>query len=116
MIRDIVASIEDRSPRGIAAGVNRLISSGALPAGSRLPTVRELAAEMGTSPTTVAPQIRVRVLNEGLARGMAMRSLRWPVPDDVLRECSAHCPGVDVAMWSASRRGPRYGRRLAAGG
>jgi DNA-binding transcriptional MocR family regulator len=53
MPTEIVASIEDRSPRGIAAAVSRLISSGALSPGSRLPTVRELAAEMGTSPTTV---------------------------------------------------------------
>lgn len=53
MASDIVSSIDDRSPRGIAAAVSRLISSGALTPGSRLPTVRQLAAEMGTSPTTV---------------------------------------------------------------
>lgn len=44
---------ESRSAAGIAAAVNRLISSGELPAGSRLPTVRMLAQALGTSPTTV---------------------------------------------------------------
>jgi DNA-binding transcriptional MocR family regulator len=53
VVTDLVDRIEDRSPRGIAAAVSRLISSGALTPGSRLPTVRELAARLGTSPTTV---------------------------------------------------------------
>ena len=43
---DLVASIEDRSARGIAAGINRLITSGDLPVGARLPTVRELARQL----------------------------------------------------------------------
>jgi DNA-binding transcriptional MocR family regulator len=49
-----VAAITDRSAAGIAAGLHRLISSGRLGAGDRLPTVRELAAALGTSPATVA--------------------------------------------------------------
>lgn len=63
MTSDIVASIEDRSPRGIAAAISRLISDGSLPSGSRLPTVRALATGIATSPTTVAEawQILARV-------------------------------------------------------
>lgn len=49
-IADAAAS---RSAAGIAAAVNRLIKSGELEAGSRLPTVRVLAKALGTSPTTV---------------------------------------------------------------
>jgi DNA-binding transcriptional MocR family regulator len=49
----IAEAARTRSAAGIAAAVNRLIKSGELPAGSRLPTVRVLAAALGTSPTTV---------------------------------------------------------------
>ena len=50
----VADAITDRSAAGIAAGLNRLITSGRLTAGVRLPTVRSLAAELGTSPATVA--------------------------------------------------------------
>ncbi len=49
----IAASAESRSAAGIAAAVNRLIKSGELSPGTRLPTVRVLAKALGTSPTTV---------------------------------------------------------------
>lgn len=54
MIDDIVATIDDRSAQGIAAAIGRLVSSGALPEGSRLPTVRQLSAALHVSPTTVS--------------------------------------------------------------
>ncbi|MEV6490777.1 aminotransferase class I/II-fold pyridoxal phosphate-dependent enzyme [Actinoplanes sp. NPDC051633] len=44
----------DRSARGIAAAVSRLVTAGELPGGSRLPTVRDVARELGVSPTTVS--------------------------------------------------------------
>ncbi|WP_238438660.1 GntR family transcriptional regulator, partial [Frankia nepalensis] len=50
----IVSAVDDRSARGIAGSVSRLVSAGTLPAGTRLPTVRELATELGISPTTVS--------------------------------------------------------------
>jgi DNA-binding transcriptional MocR family regulator len=50
----VTADIVDRSARGIAAAVGRLISSGQLPVGTRLPTVRELSRDLGVSPTTVS--------------------------------------------------------------
>ncbi|MFI5895091.1 aminotransferase class I/II-fold pyridoxal phosphate-dependent enzyme [Actinoplanes sp. NPDC051513] len=46
--------MDDRSARGIAAAVGRLVSAGDLPAGARLPTVRDVARELGVSPTTVS--------------------------------------------------------------
>jgi DNA-binding transcriptional MocR family regulator len=47
-------SIEDRSARGIAAAVGRMITRGDLAVGTRLPTVRELSKSLGVSPTTVS--------------------------------------------------------------
>jgi DNA-binding transcriptional MocR family regulator len=51
---EIVSAIDDRSPQGIAAAISRLVSSDRLAAGTRLPTVRELARALGTSPGTVS--------------------------------------------------------------
>ena len=53
-LASVAASIEEKSPQGIAMGISRLISSGDLAPGDRLPTVRELAAEIGVSPATVS--------------------------------------------------------------
>ncbi len=46
--------MDDRSARGIAAAVSRLVTAGSLPSGARLPTVRDVARELGVSPTTVS--------------------------------------------------------------
>ncbi|MGO4105572.1 PLP-dependent aminotransferase family protein [Leifsonia sp. YAF41] len=46
--------IESRTPAGIAAAIGRLIASGALAPGDRLPTVREFAALLGVSPATIS--------------------------------------------------------------
>lgn len=54
MLALITGAVEDRSARGIAAAVSRLVTAGQLPAGTRLPTVREVARELGVSPTTVS--------------------------------------------------------------
>jgi len=51
---DLTAAIVDRSSRGIAAAIGRLVSSGDLAPGTRLPTVRELSRALGVSPTTVS--------------------------------------------------------------
>lgn len=54
MLERIAAAVADRSARGIAAAVSRLVTSGTLAAGARLPTVREVARALGVSPTTVS--------------------------------------------------------------
>jgi DNA-binding transcriptional MocR family regulator len=54
VVAGVVGEIHDRSARGIAAGISRLVTRGELAPGVRLPTVRELAHQLGTSPTTVS--------------------------------------------------------------
>lgn len=46
--------IEEPTSRAIAAAVARSVTSGELAPGDRLPTVRELAVELGVSPATVS--------------------------------------------------------------
>ena len=50
----IVGAVDDRSARGLAATVSRLARSGSLAGGTRLPTVRDVAKQLGVSPTTVS--------------------------------------------------------------
>jgi DNA-binding transcriptional MocR family regulator len=50
----ITGAVDERSARGIAAAVGRLVNAGDLPAGARLPTVRDVARSLGVSPTTVS--------------------------------------------------------------
>jgi DNA-binding transcriptional MocR family regulator len=54
MLDQIVDAVEYRTPEGIAAAISRLIRSGTLSAGDRLPTVRDVAATLGVSPATVS--------------------------------------------------------------
>src|SRR5688572_25323657 len=54
MLHLISSAVTDRSARGIAAAVSRLVHDGELAAGTRLPTVRDLARVLGISPTTVS--------------------------------------------------------------
>lgn len=51
---NLIDDIEGRTPVGISASIGRLISSGRLAAGDRLPTVRALAEDLGISPATVS--------------------------------------------------------------
>jgi DNA-binding transcriptional MocR family regulator len=68
----VAAAITDRSAAGIAGGLSRLISSGRIGAGERLPTVRALAATLGTSPATVAEAWRALTATGAIvARGRA---------------------------------------------
>ncbi len=54
MLEQMTSSITDRSARGIAAAVGRMITNGELAVGARLPTVRQLSDRLGVSPTTVS--------------------------------------------------------------
>ncbi|TXK17002.1 PLP-dependent aminotransferase family protein [Homoserinibacter sp. GY 40078] len=53
-MKSVALEIRERSPHGIATGIARLITAGDLAPGDRLPTVRQLAAELGVSPATVS--------------------------------------------------------------
>jgi DNA-binding transcriptional MocR family regulator len=53
-MKSVAVAIEDPSPIGIAGTIARLIASGDLAPGDRLPTVRELASDLGVSPATVS--------------------------------------------------------------
>jgi DNA-binding transcriptional MocR family regulator len=53
-MKSVALAVEEATPSGIAGAIGRLISSGDLAPGDRLPTVRELAAELGVSPATVS--------------------------------------------------------------
>jgi DNA-binding transcriptional MocR family regulator len=53
-MKSVALAVEDSSPSGIAGTIARLIASGELAPGDRLPTVRELAADLGVSPATVS--------------------------------------------------------------
>lgn len=75
-----VRRLDDRSARGIAGAVSRLIRSGELAPGLRLPTVRAIARELGISPTTVSEawqQLAAVGLVEALGRnGTIVRNPR----------------------------------------
>lgn len=49
-----LSTLSDRSPQGIAGAFARAVRAGELRPGDRLPTVREVAAELGVSPATVS--------------------------------------------------------------
>lgn len=51
---DLAARLSDRTPAGIAEQIGQLIAEKVLPADSRLPTVRDLAQEVGVSVGTIA--------------------------------------------------------------
>ena len=51
---ELGADVAERTPRGIAAAVNRVIRTGRVVPGQRLPTVRDVARELGVSPGTVS--------------------------------------------------------------
>jgi DNA-binding transcriptional MocR family regulator len=79
---DLAAEIDDRSARGIAAAIGRAIRGGRLESGDRLPTVRELAGQLGTSPTTVSEAwnilARTGVIDARGRQGTFVRDLHRP--------------------------------------
>jgi DNA-binding transcriptional MocR family regulator len=75
----IDAAVSERSAKGIAAAIARLVSSGALPIDTRLPTVREVARRLGVSPTTVSEAWRTLAAVGAIeARGRLGTFVRQP--------------------------------------
>lgn len=68
-LRRIARGLEDRSARGIAQRVGELIVSGAIPAGTRLPTTRALAAELGVSAGLISDAWKLLVTDGMLETG-----------------------------------------------
>ncbi|GAA4167663.1 aminotransferase class I/II-fold pyridoxal phosphate-dependent enzyme [Gryllotalpicola koreensis] len=96
---------DDTSPRGIAASIARQITSGELAPGDRLPTVRELAAELGVSPATVSHAWQT-LLAAGLivARGRSGSFVRDPGATDAswlprsMAELAGHAPQAELDL------------------
>lgn len=94
-----LAPFADTTPRGIAGDLARLVNSGEIAAGSRLPTVRELASELGVSPATISQawqalaragliESRGRAgsfVRRGAAEGPATRMRGMAAPNDPVR-------------------------------
>ncbi|MFI1650104.1 aminotransferase class I/II-fold pyridoxal phosphate-dependent enzyme [Streptomyces avidinii] len=81
--------ITGRRAADIAAGVEAGVASGALPPGSLLPPMRELAGDLGVNPNTVAAAYRTLrergVIETDGRRGSRVRSRPSSTPRDALR-------------------------------
>ncbi|HEX6419783.1 MAG TPA: GntR family transcriptional regulator [Acidimicrobiales bacterium] len=91
----ITVSVDDTSPvppfEQVRAQIARVITTGAVPAGARLPTVRQLAHDLGLAPNTVARAYRALeeadLVETRGRRGtiVASGAAGTPAPDDALR-------------------------------
>ncbi len=90
-------TIDDRSAKGIAAAIGRMISAGELAPGSRLPTVRELSRSLGVSPTTVSEAwqslARVGAIDARGRRGTFVRTPTGPRSPRRYRQVTATFSG-----------------------
>ena len=91
LLREVGAAITDRTARGIAAAVGRLISSGRLPVGTRLPTVRELSKELGVSPTTVSEFTPSSTMTCQTVGGSSRPGIRTVLPPASNQDHVVHC-------------------------
>lgn len=105
-MKSVALAIESRTPSGIAGGISRLITSGELAPGDRLPTVRSLAAELGVSPATVSTAWQT-LAAAGLvtSRGRAGSFVRSP-PRDWLPRRYRGIDGILDAPLDLSRGTP----------
>lgn len=93
----LAEQVVDRSPRGIAATVARMVHTGGLRPGDRLPTVRALAAELAVSPATVGSAWHaLSVVGLVSSRGRAGTTV-LPSPEDRVppryRDLTGAAPG-----------------------
>ena len=108
MIHRLRVDPKDAAPiwRQIEEGVRRLVATGALAAGSHLPSVRDLARQLMVNPATVAKAYQrladAGVLTvrrgEGTAVADAPRSMRKPERQRVLREAALRYAGVAATL------------------
>ena len=55
MWEELVATVEDRSAKGIALALSAAFDHGSLAPGTRLPPIRRAARDLEVAPATVAP-------------------------------------------------------------
>ena len=108
MLALIASAVDDRSARGIAAAVSRLVTAGSLPSGSRLPTVRDVARELGVSPTTVSEAWQSLLRAGAIQTRGRSGTFVAAVPRQRLRYARMGGPAVEDRY--AARRGGRHGR------
>ena len=94
--------------------LTRLINSGALPAGTRLPTIRQLARDLGLAPGTVARTYHelelAGLVHTGRARGTVVAETAAIDPNAALRGlardyvAAASALGIDAATAAAAVR------------
>ncbi|MEO9321848.1 aminotransferase class I/II-fold pyridoxal phosphate-dependent enzyme [Nocardioides sp. C4-1] len=103
-----LVTLDDKTPRGIAAAVGHAVRTGELAAGDRLPTVREVAADLGVSPATVsAAWSALRRAGLVEARGRAGTFVRpAPAPRLSPRVAGLRGPADHTARLDLSRGTP----------
>lgn len=88
----MIVSVDPRSPippfEQLRVAIRNLVVTGALPVGSRLPTVRQLAADLGLAPGTIGRAYR-ELESEGIidsrrGRGTHVKGVP-PLPDAAQR-------------------------------
>ncbi|WP_254431229.1 PLP-dependent aminotransferase family protein [Agromyces sp. Marseille-P2726] len=97
----------DTSPRGIAGVIARLVNTGELAEGKRLPTVRDLATELGVSPATVS-QAWQALSRAGIieSRGRAGSFVRQTSPGWLAPRMRGMAPPNDPVRFDLSRGTP----------
>ena len=117
-----VEDFEQRTAKGIAASVGRMVSSNRLDTGARMPTVRALAADLGVSPATVSAAwqelIRAGVLVTRGKLGTFVRGAGAPTDEASRFFQLAHTRGgseLDLSLGTPDPRLlPDLGRALSA--
>jgi GntR family transcriptional regulator len=101
----------------IRAQLTSLITSGALPAGTRLPAIRQLAGDLGLAPGTVARAYR-ELENGGLVTSRGRHGTRVADRAGSTAAPTPHRPQLDEAaaayVAAASRTGSNLDQALAA--
>ena len=102
-----LAGFPETTPRAIAGVLARLINTGELPQGARLPTVRELASELAVSPATVS-QAWQALSRAGLieSRGRAGSFVRDSSPGWLAPRMRGMAPPNDPVRLDLSRGTP----------
>jgi len=113
-------TLVERSSAGLAAEIARRVSEGALPPGSRLPTIREVAASLGVSTGTVAGAWRALadagvVTSRGRAGTFVRAERREWLSPRVQGMTVEAAPGAPRGLGAGSPRGPAIRLDLSLG-